>query len=229
MKCLIYAFVLFGASLSIAQFATPDKGEYVISEGAWGNLHVQTDKKFKIETVGGNAHTCELSGVISNGKSTIENSSCEVTFRNKGLDVEVATNGSKDCLMFCGMRAGFAGIYRKPGPLCTSSSISNSKEIFKKRYVAKDYAAALAVISPIATQCKQFLDWIDSAWILNDLALTQFKLGNRADCLKTLEPLRKDAALSEEGIRKVYPPTDADNYLPVVHATRTNLKLCSTR
>ncbi len=31
-----------------------------------------------------------------------------------------------------------------------------SKKNFKKSYVAKDYAAALAVIQPVAAQCKLF-------------------------------------------------------------------------
>lgn len=229
MKIAIYALVLFGANLSIAQFNTPNNGEYVIGEGAWGTLHVQAGKKFEIETVGGNAHSCTLSGVISNGKSTIENSACEVTFTNEGQDVKVATNGSSDCRMFCGMRAGFEGLYRKPGPLCMSDAIENSRKVFKKHYLARKYTAAFDTLNPIATQCKPFFSWIESAWVLNDLALTQFKLGNRAACVKTLQPLVRDAALSDAQIKENYPPTDADNYLPVVHATRTNLKLCLPR
>lgn len=226
MKIAIYALLLFGVNLSLAQFNTPNSGEYVISEGAWGTLHVQAGKKFQIETFGGNAHSCTLSGVISNGKSKIEDSACEVTFKNDGKNVKVATNESSDCRMFCGMRAGFEGLYRKPEPLCMSGAIENSKRVFKKHYLAKNYPAAFDTLNPIATECKQFFNWIESAWVLNDLALTQFKLGNRAACVNTLQPLAKDAAMSDAQIKESYPPTDADNYLPVVHATRTNLKLC---
>ena len=63
----------------------------------------------------------------------------------------------------------------------------------------------------------------------NDLALTQFRLGDAAGCLRTLEPLAKDAAKSDAQIRdEMVAPTDVDNWLPVVKAARTNLKLCRT-
>jgi hypothetical protein len=79
-------------------------------------------------------------------------------------------------------------------------SIDDSKKKFKKSYVAKDYAAALAVIHPVATQCKPFLHWVESAWVLNDLALTQFKLGDHAACIRTLQDLAPDAAKSDADI-----------------------------
>lgn len=229
MKFAVYAFVLLGANLALAQFSTPPQGEYARATGGWGILRAQADSKFEIETIGGNAHTCGLSGTISKGKATFEDSSCEVTFKYRDHEVEVATNDSDDCRAFCGMRAGFEGFYSKLSPLCTTSAIENSKGAFKKYYLAKNYAAALKVITPVATQCERFLYWIDSAWVLNDLALTQFKLGNKAACIKTLQPLAKDAAMSDEQIKEKYPPTDADNYLGVMHATRTNLKLCAKR
>jgi hypothetical protein len=55
---------------------------------------------------------------------------------------------------------------------------------------------------------------------------TSYALGDRAACLKTLQPLAEDAALSDDGVKENYPPADAEIYLPVVRATRTNLKLC---
>ncbi len=47
-----------------------------------------------------------------------------------------------------------------------------------------------------------------------------------AACRATLAPLAADAARSDEAIRNDYPPSDADAYLSVLKATRTNLKLC---
>jgi hypothetical protein len=221
--------MLLGANLALAQFTTPAEGEYVLNYRGWGTLQVQPRGKFKIETIGSNAHTCELDGVIVNGKSKLENSTCEVSFKVAGQDVEIATNEASACSDFCGARAWFNGLYKRPPPLCTSKSIASSQRQFKKEYVAKNYATALAVINPIATQCNQFLHWIDSAWVLNDLALTQFKLGDRAACIKTLQGLASDAAKSDDEIKESYPPSDSDAYLPVVQATRTNLRLCTKK
>jgi len=52
-------------------------GEY-ITEGGWGSLKIKQDKKgglsFEIETSGGNAHTCTLSGEIIGQKSVLKES-----------------------------------------------------------------------------------------------------------------------------------------------------------
>jgi hypothetical protein len=229
VKFAVYALMLFGANLALAQYSTPAEGEYVISDGAWGTLQVQPRGKFSIETVGANAHICGLDGVIADGKAKIGKSACQLSFKAEGQDVRVATNGSDACRDFCGMRAWFEGVYRKPSPLCVRKSIDDAKKKFKKSYVAKDYAGALAVINPVATQCKPFLHWVESAWVLNDLALTQFKLGDRAACLQTLKDLAPDAAKSDAEITGSYPPSDSEVYLPVVQATRTNLRLCTKK
>ena len=50
-----------------------------------------------------------------------------------------------------------------------------------------------------------------------------------ATCRQVLEPLAKDAAMTDTQVRDEFPPTDAGSYLPVVRATRTNLELCAPR
>jgi hypothetical protein len=229
VKFAVYALMLLGANLALAQYSTPAEGEYVISDGAWGTLQVQAHGKFRIQTIGTNAHICGVDGVVINGKSKTENSACQVTFKAEGQDVLVATSDPAACRDFCGARAWFEGLYRKPPPLCARKSIASSRQNFKKEYLAKNYGAALATIQPIATQCKEFLHWVDSAWVLNDMALTQFKLGDRAACIRTLQPLAAEAAMSDEELKGKYPPSDAEAYLPAVGATRTNLKLCTKR
>jgi hypothetical protein len=71
------------------------------------------------------------------------------------------------------------------------------------------------------------MSWLETASIRNDLAVTQYHLHDRAACLSTLDPLAADAAKSDAAIRENFPPTDADDYLPLVKAARTNLKLCN--
>jgi hypothetical protein len=226
MKYAVYAFALLGAHLAFAQVAAPLEGEYVINDGAWGRLQVQGSGQFKIVTTGANGHQCQLDGVIVKGRSKLANSACHVDFKAEGANVNVTTNGSDDCKSVCGARAWFNGLYLKPPPLCEQKGIAGVRKKFKAEYGAKNYSDALATLSPVATQCKQFLYWIDSGWILNDLALTQFKLGDRAGCLRTLQGLAPDAAKSDEEITGNFPPADSDLYLRVIGATRTNLKLC---
>lgn len=229
MKLAVYALVLLTASAASAQLSTPPEGDYVINDGAWGVLSVEPRGKFRLETTGANAHICGLDGVIVNGKSKIDNSACQLSFKAQGPDFQVTTNGSDACQDFCGARAWFEGLYRKPPPLCEFKNMEASRKKFKKEYQAKNYTIALAVLNPVATQCKPFLHWVDSAWVLNDLALTQFKLGDRAGCVQTLKDLAKDAAMSDEEVTGNYPPADSDMYLPAVRATRTNLKLCTKK
>ncbi|WP_256735202.1 hypothetical protein [Variovorax sp. dw_954] len=70
------------------------------------------------------------------------------------------------------------------------------------------------------------LDWSEKDRIRNDLALAQLRAGDHAGCLKTLEPLREAAGQSDNDIRSNYLPEEARLLLPIVRATRTNLKLC---
>jgi len=220
-----FLLLLFGTSLASAQLATPPAGDYIY-EGGGGSLQVKPNGHFNITTVGSNAHMCTLDGTIARGKAKIDDTGCVVSFTLKGGNVEVTTNGSDDCRQSCGMRASFEGTFIKPTPACADKAVAATRKTFKRQYDAKDYTAALATLAPVLGDCGKTLDWISTGRIRNDLALTQFKLGDRAGCLKTLEPLAEDAARTDQGVRDNYPPADADDILPVVRATRTNLKLC---
>lgn len=124
------------------------------------------------------------------------------------------------------MRASFSGTYIKPAPACTDKAVANSRRTFKRQYDAKDYAAAQTTLAPVLGGCDRTIDWITKGWIRNDLALAQMRGGDRAACLKTLQPLIEDAAMTDDEIKSSYPPSDAEIFLPVVRAARTNLKLC---
>ena len=226
IRSFVTTFLLLsGAGIASAQFATPPAGEYIYEGGA-GSLHVKPNGYFDISTIGSNAHTCTLDGTIVRGKSKLDDTSCVVNFTLKGGTVEVTSNGSDDCRQSCGARASFEGTYTKPSPACTEKAVAASRKTFKRHYDAKDYAAAQTTLAPVLGECGKTLDRITTGRVRNDLALTQFKLGDRAACLKTLEPLAEDAARTDQGVKDYYPPADAEDILPVVRATRTNLKLC---
>ncbi len=190
----------------------------------------KTTAKFKIETVGGNAHICELEGEISNSQSVFdiegETKACVVYFRKTGAVVNVSTNGAGSCRQFCGMRAMFTGRYIKPAAGCASDEVKLSREEFKHLYDSKKYAKAYKVINSVLKNCALTLSWLEIGWIRNDLAITEFKLGRLSDCRRTLQSLAEDAAMTDGALRDRYPPTDFDNYLPIIQATRTNLRLC---
>lgn len=221
----IAAALLSHALLAAAQPATPAAGEYIYEGGA-GTLTVDAKGRFKINTVGSNRHVCEVEGTIVNGKSKLDDSTCVVSFTAGAGQIVVATNDERQCRDNCGMRAGYEGNYIKPTPACTTAGVAASRKAFKRQYDAKDYAAAQATLAPVLAQCDKTLAWITRDWLRNDLALAQFRSGDRAACLKTLQPLAKDAAKTDEDVKGDYPPSDGEMYLSVVRAARTNLKLC---
>jgi hypothetical protein len=217
--------LLFGAGIASAQLATPPAGDYIY-EGGTGSLRVKPNGHFDISTIGSSGHTCTLDGTIVLGNAKLDGSSCVVNFTPKGGAVEVGTNGSDNCRGFCGIRASFDGTYLKPSPACTDKAVAASRKTFKRQYDAKDYAAAQTTLAPVLSECDKTIDWFAKGRIRNDLALTQFKLGDRAACLQTLQPLAEHTAQTDDDIKAMYPPFQADIFLPVVRATRTNLKLC---
>jgi hypothetical protein len=225
LKSILPFALLAGAGLAAAQTATPPAGDYIYERGS-GSLRVKPDGHFDITTIGANAHTCALDGTIVRGKAKLDDSACVVNFAVNADKVQVTTNGADQCRDNCGARAGFEGTYTRPIPACTDKAVANSRKTFKRQYDAKDYAAAQTILAPVLSDCDKTLDWITKAWLRNDLALTQFKLNDRAACLKTLQPLAEDADRTDDGIKDNYPPADAEIFLPVVRATRTNLKLC---
>jgi len=182
--------------------------------------------KFKIDAFGANGHTCSLDGDINGNQAKLDGdeSPCIVKFDASEKGIDVSSNDA--CRTYCGMRAHFDGMYFKPAPGCSSDERSRANDAFKASYAKKDYATARAKLEPLLTRCAPLLSWLEKPSIGNDLAVTLYHLHDRAACLSVLEPMAEDAAKTDDAIRENYPPTDADAYLPLVKAARTNLKLC---
>ena len=216
-----------------AQQATPPPGEYV-TDGGGGNLTVKNQKSgtaaFSIMVLGANGHTCTLDGEIKQGRAELAESPkdkpCMITFRQRGHDIDVVAVTPEDCRGYCGMRAWFEGLYLTPPKGCDSASLRKTRVAFKRLYDKKSYEQAKAALAPVIASCEKTLYWTEAGRIRNDLAITEYKLGNMAACRQILAPLSADAEKTDEELRDNYPPTDADNYLPVIKATRTNLRLC---
>jgi len=237
---LLILFMALSSQVFSQVFASDhmEPGEY-ITEGGWGTLSIsQNDEKkvfFSIHAAGSNGHTCsDLDGEIVRGRAVLqpypEFEPCAMLFERTGNGIKVGPQLDPPCREFCGARAGYHGEYFKVREGCDSYSVLRSRGEFKDLYDQKKFPRAEAILSKILKNCKEVIAWIDLGWIRNDLAITQYHLQQKNDCLKTLEPFAEDASLSDEEIRGKFAPVDAvtfaDSYIAVVQAARTNLKLC---
>lgn len=207
-------------------------GEY-ITEGVWENLLIKKTNGslfFEILTVGANAHICTLEGNIDNNRSTLEgpedNKPCIVSFKATDNGIEITDNDSV-CSYYCGMGAGFTDLYIKPEPECTSAAIQKSRNTFKQLYDKKNFVQARQVLEPMLLKCAKLIHWPVLGWVRNDLAITLYKLGEKAQCRKILEPLEEDTQLHNGELVEYYAPADAETMMPIAKATQTNIKLCS--
>ncbi|MFO1128096.1 MAG: hypothetical protein U1E66_06665 [Rhodospirillales bacterium] len=212
---------------------TPPAGEYVTEKG-WGTLQVTSaagkPTTFSLASIGGNMHSCQLEGDIVDGKASLEadeDQRCIVEFVPGADGIQVG--GNDPCRYYCGARAGFEGLYLKVPEGCGGSAQQAARDTFKRLYDRKAYADARAALEPVLSRCGRILGWLDEGWIRNDLALVQHKLGDDRGCRATLAPLAADAAKSDDDIEGAYPPSDAEAYLPIVKATRFNLRLCQAK
>jgi hypothetical protein len=215
-----------------------------ITAGGWGVLMISRSETrtthFSLEAAGANGHTCSLEGDVQSGKAILPaydtdadppGQPCVVTFRPTAEGINVSDNDPKNdanleaCRFYCGMRAHFEGEYLIPNPGCTTAESSATHARFDQLYASKSYAEAAAVLEPLLARCSKTLDQ-EGSWIANDLAITQYHLGRLADCRKTLEPLAKDLARTDESS---LPPLDLELYLSLAKATRHNLRLCARK
>ncbi|MEQ1515910.1 MAG: hypothetical protein ABL931_05410 [Usitatibacteraceae bacterium] len=229
VTCLIWSFV---AASAFAQ-APVKPGEYILDGGS-GNLTLKPGKNgallFSIETIGANAHTCSLEGELREGKASLDGNEsgkpCIVTIRAVAEGIAVKSSDDGECRYYCGARASFDGTYLQPPTGCSGNAIAATRKSFKQLYDRKQFADARAKLEPVMKDCARQLDWLETGRIRNDLAVTLHKLGDLVGCRAILKPLAENAAATDAALRENYPPTDAENYLPIARATRTNLKLC---
>lgn len=231
LVCVLAAPLAQAQARPAAQTLAP--GEYV-SAGGWGvlTLRSEADRRllFELETVGANGHTCSLDGEIRNGRTIVSDTpdptACVVRFVANGSAIDVSTNDLASCRSFCGARAGFTGRYLRPLPGCDSLSRGATGAEFKRLYDSGAYREAQQQASRLLERCVATMTWNERARLLNDLAITQYHLGLHDACVRTLQPLADDAASSNQALMDRLPPTDYENYLPIVEATRNNLRWC---
>lgn len=225
---------LFAALLSAGAHAQIRPGEYV-GPGGRGTLRIAPDKgdalRFQLHVVGSNFHTCELSGVIRNGEARMEDSAddklpCIVTFKPQKDGLAVDSKYGRACSTYCGARASFDATYALPPAGCAPSQVRRTRDQFKATYDQKRFAEARAMLAPLLEKCSATLSDYDEGWVRNDLAITQYRAGDAAACRATLQAWLPLAQKPDAVIKDDYPPSDAEEMLRIVRATRANLRLC---
>ena len=217
-------------------------GEYISAQNR-GQLVLKPGKgsamSFLLESVGDNGHTCSLEGELQvdrelrRGRAKLEGAEektpCVVTMTTTPAGIEVKGSESGSCSFYCGMRASFEATYFQPAPACREKAVSATRNNFKRLYDGKKFIEAQAMLEPLLKDCKGSLYWLDEGRIRNDLAVTLHKLGDLAGCREVLKPQSEDARMSNAQLQENYAPTDLESVLPIVRATRTNLKLCGAK
>ncbi len=244
MLRLILTFFFIIAAVAPAEAAPPGPrpGQYVRDRDS-GTLTIRTDEQkrlvFEIESVGGNCHSCDVSGVIrgatGHGDSWAADggdSKCEISFSSGRGGVVVRPITQEECRAYCGARAGFDGTYRVPPATCTSEGRQALRDHFLLLYRTRRYPQAASTLQTLIAQCGEFMGWIEMDQVRNDLALSQYHNGKFPECVETLNATLAADVKDEEELKAgnggVYlPPCDFDNYIDVAKSTWFNKALCT--
>jgi len=212
----------------------PQAGEYLTEKG-WGRLlleNTQGAMKFSLESTTGE-DMCELDGTLD-GRQGIARSedggdTCTVAFTPTAQGIEVKAATPAECKDFCGYNGGFQAEYLRVPDGCGRDALDRTRTTFKRLYDSRNYKAALATLAPALDTCLPTLEWREEGGIRNDLAIAQYKNGLYAQCLATLEPYAEDARKDDDAVTEGWTPMLADDYLSIVRAARTNLRLCRSK
>jgi hypothetical protein len=204
-------------------------GKY-ITEGNWGTLIVSTSTpdtpmEFTIDAWGANGHPCSVEGDIQNNLSVTADK-CTIQFQTHPDRISVIVNPEFEsaCRNYCGTRAWFPGDYFPVDPFCEKTQ--NVREEFLHNYQSAKFQKARQLLVELLGKCERFTDWYTQAEIRNDLAITQFRLGSKADCLKAIEPIKNIFIDDPANTGVTFTPLDAEWGEKMMKITRFNWKKC---
>lgn len=218
----------------------PANGHYATQPG-WGELVISfdgTQRRFALDTQQRNGHSCSLAGVLQFQGSQLlartvlpDTPVCQLElvphaggWRTRVLDPAV-------CRQHCGLQAEVAGLFLPLPDACRWNAREQARASFRQHYDRRNYSQALAVLDQLQAQCGGFIDWLEADAIANDRAITQFRLGQPLQCLRTLEKTRMAAVGSEVSMEQLRGQLQLSRlehqaYLPVARATLYNRNKC---
>lgn len=236
------SFIIAASASAVAAQPEIRTGQYVRDRDS-GTLTIRSDEQnkrtFEIESIGGNCHSCSVSGVIRGSIGHADSwaadgsaSKCIISFSADRSKVVVKPTTGEECRAYCGARAGFEGSYVLPPAACTSADRQAQRDSSLALYRSRRYSQAASTLQTLITRCGEFMNWIEIDQVRNDLALSQYHNSEISQCLETLNATQATKFKDEEELKAggphVYlPPCDFDNYVGVAKATWFNKALCT--
>lgn len=228
------SFIIAVAASAVAAQPEIRPGQYVLDYDR-GTLTIRSDKQnrrtFEIKSIGGNCHTCSLSGVIQGSVGHADDSECVISFSADRSTIVVKPITEEECSIHCGARARFDGSYVLPPAACTSAGRQAQRDRSLTLYRSHHYSQAASTLQTLITRCEKFMNSIEIDQARNDLALSQYHNGKIAQCLETLNATLAGKVKDEEGFKHggdyYMPPSDFENYIGVARAIWFNKALCT--
>lgn len=233
--------VLLATSTGLAQSQITDSppitavqaGEYTTELG-WGHLSISKHTKgtttFALHTTTGE-DICNIHGTVVHSEGIAIDSEnggvCKIQFTKTDRGVDAYADTPVTCRELCGANGGFKGSYLTVSKECNADEVGKTRNTFKNFYVGKNYKLALATILPIMNNCSNILNFYDLGNIRNDVAIAQYKNGLSNECLTTLKYYSTDVNRKDSDIISDWPPNQGDDYLKIIRASRTNIRLCT--
>ncbi|MCX9156274.1 hypothetical protein OPU71_09095 [Niveibacterium sp. 24ML] len=230
-----FMFALTVGTAAMAETIAP--GDY-IRPGDTGSLKIERrsgQSWFSLTTSGTNGHGCDVSGRMVGDiaeyvgeLSNEQEHPCRLrlTPSGDGTQIDVQTVTEDACRTFCGARAGLDGDFRRPPKTCTRLAQRETRNRFSALYRSKHYREASAELATMLEVCGEYIDWVETDRVRNDLALAYLHGGSPEHCLRTLAKTAAASDESEAALQERLPPYDYETYLPVARATWYNLRLC---
>lgn len=211
-----------------------EPGEYILRQGPWHTLTVkhQADgsANFSIASMVVSRYACYVGGKLSGNRAVITpndatSAPCNVFFAPRSEGIEVTSEDNDTCRSFCAHISSFDGLYSSPKKGCRPSDVAVKRARFRELYAGKAYKQALDALQPLLRNCESDIWYDDMTWMRNDLAVTNYHLGDHQSCREILAPLEGDAR-TWEGVDETKIRGDQHRILPMMKTTLFNLKLC---
>lgn len=218
----------------------PANGHYATQPGS-AELVISFDgaqRRFALDGSSRNGSSCSLSGVIQLGAGRViartvqpDAPVCQLQLRPEGDGWRTQVLDVAACRQHCGMHSEIAALFLPLPDACRWNMREQTRARFRQHYERRNYEQALQILDGLDAECGGFIDWLEADAIANDRAITQFRLGQPAQCLRTLGKTRVAGFSSLEQLEQLRSRLQLSRlehqaYLPVAQATLYNRNKC---